>query len=265
MNRLGSIEVVDKNGWRKTFPLERNLVHIGSDLRNDIVLEPQHGSGVAPRQLQLIAVPGETPRYRAINLGNAELAWETAEAGILKPHAVVDIVAETRVKLGDFRLVIQLGAGAPSGAAPAPIPEPAALTRTGLSTGAAAAADRQSELIGLSLSLPSTVLHPQQSLQGVVTVHNQGNMPGVQFRLEIEGLEADAYELGPGPILFPNVEKGVALTLHHPRRPEPAAGSHTIRVHATAPEAYPGERASVSQVLEILPYYSHTVRMVKVF
>jgi hypothetical protein len=108
-------------------------------------------------------------------------------------------------------------------------------------------------------------LHPEKPLQGIVTVHNRGNMPGVQFRLEIEGLEADAYEIGPGPVLFPNVEKGVALTVHHPHRPEPRAGTHSIQIQATAPEAYPGERASIHQELEILPYYSHTVRMVKVF
>jgi hypothetical protein len=266
MNRSGSIEVIDKNGWRKTFPLEKGLVHIGSDQRNDIVLDAQHGLGVAPRQLQLIAMPGEGLGYRAINLGSTELAWGDAPERVLKPHSVVDITDETRVQLGDFQLVIRLDSAAGGVAAQPVAPgRPLAQVGTGPSSPEPMEVGRQSELIGLSLSLPHTVLHPEQPLQGIVTVHNRGNMPGVQFRLEIEGLEADAYEIGPGPVLFPNVEKGVALTLHHPRRPEPRAGTHSIQIHATAPEAYPGERASIRQELEILPYYSHTVRMVKVF
>jgi hypothetical protein len=113
----------------------------------------------------------------------------------------------------------------------------------------------------LRLSLPQPTVDPESPLEGTITVHNLGNEPGVQFRLELEGLERDWYEMGPGPILFPNVEKGVSLRIHHPRGPGILAGKREITVRCTAPEAYPGEDVTVSQVLEILPFYHHELHL----
>ena len=55
------VEVVDRDGWRKAFPLEKHIVHIGSDPRNDVVLDSRRGAGVAARHLQLIALPANLP------------------------------------------------------------------------------------------------------------------------------------------------------------------------------------------------------------
>jgi hypothetical protein len=70
--------------------------------------------------------------------------------------------------------------------------------------------------------------------------------------------------LEPGPILFPNAEAELALRLHHPRSPEMIAGSHRITIRATAPLAYPNEFAEVTRVIEIVPYFSHKLRLIPI-
>ena len=103
---------------------------------------------------------------------------------------------------------------------------------------------------------------PDHPLTGSITVKNLGNQTGVQFKLEVDGLDPKYYEIGPAPILFPNVEREIYFHLRHPRSPELPAGDYRITIRATAPEAYPGEAAMVSQMIRILPYYSHEVRFV---
>jgi hypothetical protein len=54
MSQFSKLEVIDKDGWRNEFRLEKTIVHIGSDPRNDIVLERGRGGNVAPLHAQLI-------------------------------------------------------------------------------------------------------------------------------------------------------------------------------------------------------------------
>ncbi len=258
MNQLGWVQITDREGWRKEFPLDRRLVHIGSAGGNDIVLDTMHGSGVAPRHLQLIA-GADGQHYRAINLGDSDVLLEGIKSASVSPRSAVQIVDGESLRLGDFVLEFHLTGMVASPPAPVAGREVAA---AGEVHGAPTTrAQEASAVIGLGLSLPVVGLHPDRPLEGVVTVQNLGDEPGVQFILELEGVEADCYELGPGPILFPSVEKGVKLRLHHPRGPEPAAGRYPIRIRATAPEAYPGEAAVVTREIQILPYYRHELRL----
>jgi hypothetical protein len=262
-----SVQITDRDGWHKAFPLDKTLVHVGSDGRNDIVLDAQRGAGVAARHLQLIAlrpVPqpgagsaapaasGQAPGYRVVNLGEQDVAVGNAQTSTLPPRSALEIADGMSLQVGEFVLVFHLDEPG-ARPRPAPVEQMPAITVT--------RSERTSAAIGLRLALPDQPLDPETPLDGIVTVRNQGREPGVQFRLELEGLAPDCYDMGPGPILFPNVEKGVSLRLYHPRRPNPPAGRYVIRVCATAPEAYPGESAVVSRELQILPYYSHTVRL----
>ena len=253
-----NVEIIDGSGWHKTFPLEKGLIHIGSDLRNDIVLEPSRGSGVSHRHLQLVAVAGEAQRYRVVNLGDSDIPLGESGERVLSPRSMHELADGERMSVGEFTLVFRGGAAA---ALPTPVVQPRAAR-----TGARASAidpdqEEVSDVIGLNLSLPSHVLEPEYPLEGTVTVHNMGTQPGAQFKLQLIGLGHDCYEIGPGPILFPNVEKGVFLRLDHPLKPEPPAGRHLIRIRATAPEAYPGESATVSQELVIVPYHRHSLKI----
>ncbi len=254
------LEIIDRDGWRKRFDLERAITHIGSDPRNDIVLEPRRGAGVAPRHLQLIALPGGGG-YRLVNLGGGEVAVGDER---VPPRSSADVAPGSSVKLGDFTLLFLAGRGherepverpavrpAPS---PPPPPEAPAAPE--------AEAEVRSEVIGLAVSLPRTRLAPDEPLEGTITVRNQGERTGVQFKLEVEGLPGECCEVGPAPILFPGAERDVSLRLYHPRGGPPLAGKRRIAVRATAPVEYPGEVATVWQEIEIEPFYDHTVQVV---
>ena len=80
------------------------------------------------------------------------------------------------------------------------------------------------------------------------------------FKIEVEGFDSDAYELGPAPILFPDVEKQVLFRLRHPQKPNPPAGDRRLTIRVTAP-AYPGEVATVSQVIQIAPHIKHSLSL----
>jgi hypothetical protein len=263
MDAQNQVEITDKDGWRKAFPLQRPLIHIGSDPKNDIVLEVSRGSGVAPRHLQLIAVPGSRG-YRAINLGDRDITLGDSGNRFLLPRSAVDIPDGECLRLGDYSLVFRIGeVGAER---PASTAGREAVSRGVVGEPAVTGPRREksSASIGLRLSLPRTELDPGSPLEGVITVRNLGNEAGVQFRLEVEGLDADCYEVGPGPILFPNVEKGVSLRLYHPRRSSLLAGRYQIHIRAAAPEAYPGESVMISQEIQVLPFYSHALRLMLV-
>lgn len=238
------VEIVDRDGWRKEFPLQKPLLYIGSEAGNDIVLQASRGGGVVARHLQLIAAQGNTAGYRAVNLGDTELALGQAEERRLLPHSAMDIADGDRLRLGEFVLTFYLGGVAAVGP-----------------TIAAPGSEGASVSMRLRVSLPRKELDAATPLEGLITVRNAGRMPGVQFRLELEGLDEDCYEMGSGPILFPNVEKGVYLRLYHPQRPGLPVGPHKIVIRATAPDAYPGESVTVSREVEILPFYRHSLRL----
>ena len=231
------IEVTDKAGWRKEFSLQKAIAYIGADARNDIVLDPDRGSGVSPRHLQLISVANG---FRLINMGDSEVRLGANAERVVAPRAFLEVTGGDQVKVGDFTLTFQ---GAGSGIA-------------------GRDADQNSRSISLTMRLAQTKLGVDKPLEGAVMVRNWGTKAGVQFSLEVDGLDPACLEIGPGPLLFPNAEKEVAFKVHHPRATKPPAGDYRIRIRATAPAAYPGEAAVVSQMIQLLPFYSHKLRVV---
>ncbi len=122
--------------------------------------------------------------------------------------------------------------------------------------------EQRSEVVKLTLDMPSTGLVLDQALNGTLTINHVGNKAAVQFKIELDGLDADSYVIGPGPVLFPNAEKQVAFRLNHPKKSYPPAGDRRITFHVTAPDAYPDERASISKDIQIAPFYRHKMRLV---
>jgi hypothetical protein len=227
--RYNRVDVTDREGWRKEYTLSKAILHIGSDPRNDIVLEGGRGQGVEPRHAQLIAAPGSRG-YRLVNLGSGQILLSSLNGRTLPPRGAVDVFDGDQIQIGEYQLVFFAGAGL-------------------------------SNAIALRLRLPDSELTPDATLEGLITVQNMGEVPGVQFKLSVEGLSPDWYDIGPGPILFPGAQKDVLFKLRHPRQPHPPAGGHVITVRATASEAYPGESAAVSQTVRIAPFFRHRIRL----
>jgi hypothetical protein len=236
MNPNTTLDVIDREGWRKELPLERTIVHIGSDPRSDIVLEPTRGAGVAPLHAQLIAANSGLG-YQLVNLGDTDILLGPSGDQVLPPRSVTRLADGLVFKLGEFTLIFHSGGEGPS-------------------EGFAG----DSRYIGLKLSLLQTRLSPKRSLEGQVTVSNLGDRSGAQFNLELEGLEPDCFDIEPGPILAAGATKEVSFRLYH-RGDKPLAGDRRIVIRAEAPHAYPGEEMTVSQVIEILPLYRHSLRL----
>src|SRR5689334_13857542 len=100
------IEVTDREGWKKIFPLTKSIIYVGSDARNDIVLEAVRGAGVARRHLQLISVTGGSG-YRAINMGDTPINYGQAGESTLAPRAFVELNPGEKIKVGEFTLSFQ--------------------------------------------------------------------------------------------------------------------------------------------------------------
>lgn len=238
MDQIIRIEVIDRDGWRKEYPLDKSIVHIGSAPGSDLVLEPGRGTGVAPLHAQLLILASGSG-CQLVNLGDTDISLGLSGDQSLLPHSVIRITDGTVFKVGDFTLTLHgdAGEGAP-----------------GDVTGASAH-------IGLNVSLPRSRLAVGQALAGVITVSNLGDQTGVQFDLELEGFEADCYSIEPAPLLSSGAERELSFQLYH-RGNRPLAGEHRIAIRAAAPHVYPGEQASVSRVIQVLPSYDHALRIV---
>ena len=222
------VEVIDRAGWRKEYPLNQAIFHIGSDSRNDIVLEGGRGMGIEARHAQLIASPGSR-LYRLVNLSQTPIPLASG-GRVLPPRGATDIYDRDVVQIGEhtFRFVLSEGA---------------------------------SNSISVSLQFSESQLAIDTLLEGVVTVQNLGTVPGAQFKLAVEGLTPEWYALGPGPILFPGAQKDVLLHIRHARQPSIPAGRRGVTVRAVAPDAYPGESAAATQTIQIAPFHDHAIRL----
>lgn len=242
MSQQDKLEVIDKEGWRRTYPLQKSIIHIGSDARNDIILESGRGSGVSARHLQLIAA-NHGAGYQLVNLGETEIILTGPGEQLLPPHAVTQLGNGDTINLGEFTLIFHSSG---SSLGPGPM---------------SAAAPGKSQNIGLTILLPQLRLAPYQSIEGLVRLQNLGQQTA-QFELELLGLDHDCYDIEPGPLLSSGAEREVLFRLHH-RGGKPLAGQVELTIVAAAPKAYWGEQAKSSQIIEILPAYRHKLKILR--
>jgi hypothetical protein len=238
------VDIVDRDGWHREFPLDKAMIWIGSDSRNDVVLDASRGGGVAARHLQLISV-SHGPGYRLVNMGDSPVLIGPNAEVTLAPRGLAEVMPGEKVRVGEFTLTFQGGPRAP-----------------GMPAGALSDRETTSACIGLTLTLPGGKLGVDDVLDGSLVIRNLGDKTGVQFVLEPQGVDPAAVEIGPAPILFPGAEKEVYFRVRHPRAPMPAAGQFRFRIRATAPAAYPGESATASALVQLAPYYQHEMRLI---
>ncbi len=244
-----SIIVTDRDGWRKEYPLAKNIIHVGSAANNDVVLDSTHGAGVAPRHVQVIATPQGA---RIVNIGNSAISIGATARNSAPPLAVVDVPCGEIIRIGDYTLTFRADSGSGTSAG---------LLLSGSINSASAAVGIGGQVIGLRASFPKTQLWPDKPLEGSALVRNLGDKSGAQFRVEVEGLDPDCFEIGPGPVLFPGAEKPVTLRLFHSKRPKPPAGECRLQIRAIAPTAYPEASTTVTQVIYIMPYHRYRLHL----
>ncbi len=231
MSNENRIEVVNPEGWRKEFSLRRSIAYVGSQPGSDIVLS---GPEVAPRHLQFVPSPANPACYRVINLSSGDTsATVRGVVQPLAPRAALELFDGDGVVVAGYTLLFRSG-------------------------------EVQSESIEVRVEMPATTLGVESPLDGSLYIRNAGERAGVQFMVEVQGLDARCVQVESGPVLFPGVEKRVGFRLSHPRAPKPAAGEQTITFVVSAPEGYPGETAVVNQRLTIAPFYAHRTRFIPV-
>lgn len=231
------LEVIDPNGWRKEYPLEKTVIFIGSDPTSDIQLKVDPGAGIAARHLQLIAVPDVG--YRLVNLGESGVLVGAAGDREITPRASAELTEGEQIKIGEFILILRGEIW---------------------SSGGAAGPTSRSKNIGLSLTLPKSELAPHETMEGIITVFNLGDFSGAQFDLDLEGLETDCFELEPGPLLSSGADKEAMFRLYHLGH-KPLAGDVNLTIRVVAPKAYPAEQISVARRIRVLPYYSYQLAL----
>lgn len=237
MTNFGTIYVVDRKGWSKSFPLEKALTMIGSAPFNDIVLSEANGSGVAAVHLQLISIQTAKRGFRLINLVNEPLLLTLSNArGSLELQAKGSRELEDGdvVQLGDFKITFYLQ------------------TESGLSI------EKSSENIGVKLEMHGVTLRQGSKLTGLLTLKNFGTDKRSQFEIDLEGLPADCYQVDPAPLLYPGGEEKLQIRFFH-LGIRPNAGEYPIQIHVTAVDAYPKEKVILPVVLDIEPVYQYSI------
>ncbi len=231
------IQVIDRDGWRKQFPIERNLVHIGSSPHNDVPLDVSRGGGVSARHIQILSNPS-TGKYRVVNLAQSDV---DAGGQVLPPRAFMDIDVGRVLKVGEFQVSLE---GDASGLAT--VSQPATQTR-------------RSPSIGGELNLSHKQLTTGTVIEASLHVKNDGDATNAQFQIGVEGLPAEHIEIGPGPILFPGAEKRIPVELSHPKSSAIPAGARQLTFYISAPDAYPGELTTLTETIQIMPFQRHAV------
>jgi hypothetical protein len=90
---------------------------------------------------------------------------------------------------------------------------------------------------------------------GVLTLKNAGEHSACQFRVDIEGLPADCFQIDPIPLMYSGAQEEVRIRIFH-RILYPPAGLQTIVLKISAPESYSGEELIIRQDIYVTPVFS---------
>lgn len=237
MSYNGTIHVIDKSGWSKTYPIEKALTMIGSAAFNDVVLPEQYGGGVAHLHIQLVSTQIGKYGFRMVNLVNEPIILSLSNA-----RGTIEIPGKgsrsledgDTIKLGDFILTFYLQ------------------SVKGFTV------EKRSQNIGMTLEMPSLALKDGKKLFGRLTLKNFGQEKRCQFEVDLDGLPTDCYQIDPAPLLYPGGEEKLELRFFH-QGIRPPAGDCPIQLRISAVNAYPTEEVILPLVLEVEPVYRYTV------
>lgn len=242
MGPYGEIQVVDRGGWQKRYPLVKAITQIGSDPRSDIVLDASRGVGVEGRHVQIICWSVAGQGYRLVNIANTDVALSEDGGRILAPRSATEVGDGDTFRIGEFSLSMRLSGD-----------------RDTLGHQSQHTVQAEEQCIGMDVVLSMTQLAPNRTVEGAIVLRNLGDQNNVQFELDLEGLPSECYDIEPAPILFAGAEQRVLLRLHHTGK-QPIAGTRTIEIHASAPRSYICNEVVVHRTIEVLPHYQYGLR-----
>ncbi len=239
MNRninIDTVEIVDKEGRRSRYLEQRNMLFIGCDSGEKIVVEFDYKVGEKVWHVQATAQPNYC---LLINMGDDPIQFipDSAEAGVsqFRPQDTKQIVYGQTIRANGCSLTFHR--------------------------------KRISKFIAVDLFLPEQELSKSHTkdtpLEGIITLHNKGEKTKVQFQLEVkvEGLPDKAYHLdSPHPKLVHVRERQVNLYLYHPPNRLAAAGYYRVDVYVKANE-YPDQVAADFQQIYVSPFYDYQLEI----
>ncbi|HSM23289.1 MAG TPA: hypothetical protein VK856_00305, partial [Anaerolineaceae bacterium] len=237
MSYNGTIHVIDKSGWSKTYPIEKALTMIGSASFNDVVLNEERGTGVAGVHIQLVSTQTGKNGFRMVNLVNEPILLTLSNA-----RGAIEVSGKgsrglddgDAIQLGDFLLTFYLQAA------------------KGFSV------EKRSQNIGMALEMPGLSLKDGKKLTGLLTLKNYGQEGRCQFEVDLDGLPADCYQIDPAPLLYPGGEEKLELRFFH-QNVRPPAGECPIQIKISAVGAYPTEEVILPLVLDVESVYRFSV------
>jgi hypothetical protein len=218
------LTILEENGFKKQFEIEKAVTRIGSASANDVQLRSDL---VSPFHLQILHTREAPDRCKVVNLATeAATVIRNGQEHSLSPYAADEISAGDELRLKGFRIQFELP-----------------MTSGVIST---------SSQISAALILPEPVMRPNTTLVGRITLKNQGDQHSCQFQIEISGLPEDCYQIDPIPLMYPGAHEEVNIRFFH-RKTYPHAGSQSVTLSVTAPDDYPGEQVSIQQGIYVMP------------
>ena len=223
--------IVEKSGWSKSIKTDRAVTRVGSAPSNDIQLQ---SSKIASVQLQILHSTDTDSRCKVVNLAHEITAKISGEIRRLSTCAVVDVHDGDEILLDNYSIAFRL-----------PL---------------SANVMQSARMIQATLSFADAVLRPKFATTGVLTIKNAGEHSACQFRVDIEGLPTDCFQIDPIPLMYSGAQEEVLVRIFH-RILYPSAGRQTIVLKVSAPESYPGEELMIRQDIYVTPVFKQALEL----
>jgi hypothetical protein len=223
--------LIDKNGWTKSVKIEKAITRLGTAASNDVQLQSQ---AIAAVHVQLIYTPELPASCKLVNLASEIVVHGDDDAYPIPRLGNIELRDGDEIELGEFRVALKI-----------PL---------------AAEYLRKSNQIDASLSLPEAVMRPDMTTIGQLTIKNIGMQPDCQFRVILQGLPQDCYQIDPIPLMYPDAQEDVRLQFFH-RKHYPSVGFHDVSIHISAPTNYPGEELIIKQGLYVVPVFDQEIAL----
>lgn len=223
--------IVEKSGWSKSLKIDRAVIRVGSASSNDIQLQSPE---IAAVHIQIFN-PSVTDSYcKVVNLAHEIAVKVSRDIHKLPSFASVNVRDGDEILLDGYSITFRL-------------PQSTNVLKP-------------ARKIQGNLCLTEAFLRPEHATTGVLTIMNAGEQSGCQFKVEVQGLPADCYQIDPIPLMYQGAQEDVRVQFFH-RTHYPSAGLQTILIKLSSPESYPGEELLIRQEIYVAPVFRQVLEL----